>query len=285
VTTAAETSAVDAPVGGTADDLAFALALAARAGEVLMDRYERLERIDHKSARDVVTEADHLSEALIIDAIRERHPGDAILAEESGEHRAIAGEAPTSGRGRLWIIDPLDGTVNYANGIPFFCVSIGLVVDGRPAVGVVHDPTRGETFAATADGPAMLTASLGSPSHAITASEKDKVSDFVVSLALSGKAAVGRSRAVRRVIRISRSMGSAALALSYVGNGRFDAFVQQGGLSAWDVAAAGLIAERGGATVTSMDGGPWFDLSRKPASIGILAVPPAHHRTLLELVR
>ncbi len=250
-----------------------------------MDRYERLERIDHKSARDVVTEADHLSEALIIDAIRERHPGDAILAEESGEHRAIAGEAPTSGRGRLWIIDPLDGTVNYANGIPFFCVSIGLVVDGRPSVGVVHDPTRGETFAATADGPAMLTAALGSPSHAITASDKDKVSDFVVSLALSGKSAVGRSRAVRRVIRISRSMGSAALALSYVGNGRFDAFVQQGGLSAWDVAAAGLIAERGGATVTSMDGGPWFDLARKPASIGILAAPAAHHGTLLELVR
>ena len=285
MTTAAETSAADAPVGGTADDLAFALALAARAGEVLMDRYERLERIDHKSARDVVTEADHLSEALIIDAIRERHPGDAILAEESGEHRAIAGEAPTSGRGRLWIIDPLDGTVNYANGIPFFCVSIGLVVDGRPSVGVVHDPTRGETFAATVGGPAMLTASLGSPSHAITASDKDKVSDFVVSLALSGKSAVGRSRAVRRVIRISRSMGSAALALSYVGNGRFDAFVQQGGLSAWDVAAAGLIAERGGATVTSMDGGPWFDLSRKPASIGVLAAPAAHHGTLLELVR
>jgi len=250
-----------------------------------MDRYERLERIDHKSARDVVTEADHLSEALIIDAIRERHPGDAILAEETGEHRAIAGESPTSGRGRLWIVDPLDGTVNYANGIPFFCVSIGLVVDGRPTVGVVHDPTRAETFAATANGPAFLAVPLGSPSHAITSSEKDKISDFVVSLALSGRSAVGRSRAVRKVIRISRSMGSAALALAYVGNGRFDAFIQQGGLSAWDVAAAGLIAERGGARVTAMDGGPWFDLARKPASIGILSAPAAHHGALLELVR
>ena len=272
-------------VSGADDDLTFGLALAARAGEVLMDRYERLERIDHKSARDVVTEADHLSEALIIDAIRGRHPGDAILAEESGEHRAIAGEAPTSGRGRVWIIDPLDGTVNYANGIPFFCVSIGLVVDGRPSVGVVHDPTRGETFAATGDGPSLLAASLGLPSHVITASDKDKVSDFVISMALSGRSVVGRSRAVRKVIRISRSMGSAALALAYVGNGRFDAFIQQGGLSAWDVAAAGLIAERGGARVTAMDGGPWFDLARKPASIGILAAPVAHHGTLLELVR
>jgi myo-inositol-1(or 4)-monophosphatase len=269
----------------TADDLAFALALAASAGEILMDRYERLERIHHKSARDVVTEADHLSEALIIEALRGRHPGDAILAEESGEHRAVEGEAPTSGHGRVWIVDPLDGTVNYANGIPFFCVSIGLIVDGRPSVGVVHDPTRDETFAATADGPALLSATLGSPSHAITASDKDKVSDFVISMALNGRSAVSRARTVRKAIRISRSMGSAALALAYVGNGRFDAFIQQGGLSAWDVAAAGLIAERGGAQVTAMDGGPWFDLAHKQQSIGILAAPTAHHATLLELVR
>ena len=135
--------------GAPPEDLEFAVALAARAGEILMDRYERLERIDYKSARDVVTEADHLSEELIIESIRAYHPADAILAEESGEHHAVAGEAPTSGRGRVWVIDPLDGTVNYANGIPFFCVSIGLVVDGRPTVGVVHDPTRAETFAAT----------------------------------------------------------------------------------------------------------------------------------------
>ena len=72
-------------------------------------------------------------------------------------------------------------------------------------------------------------------------------------------------------------MGSAALALAYVANGRFDAFIQQGGLSTWDIAAAGLIAERGGARVTSMAGGPWFDVGPPPASIGILAAPPAHH--------
>ena len=269
----------------SADDLAFALALAARAGEVLMDRYERLERIDYKSARDVVTEADHLSEALILDAIRARHPGDAILAEETGEHRAVEGEAPTSGRGRVWIVDPLDGTVNYANGIPFFCVSIGLIVDGRPSVGVIHDPTRSETFAASADGPALLTAPLGSPSHAIVASGKDRLSDFVISMSLNGRSVATRARGVRSTIRISRSMGSAALALAYVGNGRFDAFIQQGGLSAWDVVAAGLVAERGGALVTSMDGGPWFDIGHKAASIGIVAAPPAHHGALLKLVR
>jgi myo-inositol-1(or 4)-monophosphatase len=263
---------------GLAADVAFGLELARRAGTVLMDRYERLEQIDYKSARDVVTEADHLSEAMIVEAIRSRYPEDAILAEETGEHRAVAGDAPTSGRGRVWIVDPLDGTVNYANGIPVFCVSIALVIDGAPVVGVILDPTRDESFTATIDGPALLS---GRP---VTVSDKDKLSDFVISMALSGRAATSRARNVRRRIRIPRSMGSAALALAYVANGRFDAFVQQGGLSAWDVAAAGLIAERGGARVTAMDGGPWFDLAHGPRSIGILAAPPVHHATLLGLV-
>jgi myo-inositol-1(or 4)-monophosphatase len=261
-----------------ADELQFAAALATRAGELLMDHYERLERIDHKSARDVVTEADHLSESLILDAIRARYPDDAILAEESGEHRAVAGDAPTTGRGRAWIVDPLDGTVNYANGIPFFCVSIGLVADGLPVVGVILDPTRNELFAATVDGPATV------HGRDVRASTKENLSDFVISMALNGRAAVSRGRNVRKAIRISRSMGSAALALVYVANGRFDAFVQQGGLSTWDIAAAGLIAERAGATVTAMDGGPWFEVARSPKSIGIVAAPPAHHEALLRLV-
>ena len=263
---------------GHADELAFAFDLAQQAGRILMDRYERLERIDYKSARDVVTEADHESEALILAAIRARFPADAILAEETGEHRAVAGEAPTSGRGRVWIVDPLDGTVNYANGLPVFCVSIGLVTDGVPAVAVIHDPTRSEVFGATADGPATLNGQV------VHASDKERLSDFVISMALNGRTATSRSRNVRQAIRIPRSMGSAALALAYVANGRFDAFIQQGGLCAWDVAAAGLIAERGGATVTSMTGGPWFDLAHAPKSIGLLAAPAAHHAALLELV-
>ena len=261
------------------DELDFARDIARKAGVVLMDHYERLEQIDYKSARDVVTEADHLSEALILDAIRARYPADAILAEETGEHKAKAGEAPTSGRGRVWIVDPLDGTVNYANGIPMFCVSIALVVDGKPTVGVIFDPTRNDEFAATSTGPATLNG------RAIHTSDKDKLTDYVISMSLNGRAVATRARNVRKAIRISRTMGSAALALAYVANGRFDAFVQQGGLSAWDIAAAGLIAERGGAMVTSMTGEPWFDVSHSPQSIGILAAPPAHHATFLDLVR
>jgi myo-inositol-1(or 4)-monophosphatase len=272
VTAAATPSAVEA-------DLALAADVARAAGRLLMERYERVERVDYKSARDIVTEVDHLSEDLIIAAIRKRHPTDAFLAEESGAYATGDGKAPESGSGRVWIIDPVDGTINYANGIPFFCVSIGLAVDGRPSVGVVLDPTRDELYAATADGPATLN---GEP---VTVSDKDKLSDFVVQMALSGRAVVTRARAVRKQIRISRSMGSSALGMAYVANGRFDAFIQQAGMSNWDVAAGGLIAERAGATVTAMDGGPWFDLGRKSGSIGAIAAPAAHHAQLLGLAK
>jgi myo-inositol-1(or 4)-monophosphatase len=264
---------------GHAADLAFATEIASRAGALLVSRFETVQRIDYKSAKDVVTEADHLSEALIIEAIRKAYPGDGVIAEESGEHNAGTGHAPTAGIGRAWVIDPLDGTINYANGIPFFCVSIGLVEAGRPVVGVIHDPIRGETFAAREDGPATL------DGQSIAASDKERLSDYVVSMALSGPALISRARIVRKAIRVPRSMGSAALALAYVGNGRFDAFVQQGGLSLWDVAAAGLIAERGGASVTNLAGEPWFDVARKPRSIGVLAAPRTHHAELLRLIK
>ena len=258
-----------------APELDFAVATAAAAGAILMDRYERLEQIDHKSATDVVTEADHLSERLVIDAIRGRFPGDAILAEESGAHAASAAAAPVNGR--VWVIDPLDGTVNYANGLPVFCVSIGLVVDGRPVAGAVLDPTRAETFAATADGPATLN---GRP---IRASGKDRLSDAVISLALSGRSVSSRARAIRREVRVARSMGSASLALAYLGNGRFDAFLQESSLSLWDIAAAGLVAERSGATVTNFGGGPWYETAKATRSIGMVAAPGAFHPRLLAL--
>ncbi len=286
--------AVDEPAGATgsrfADDAAFARAIAERAGRILFERYERVEEIEHKSARDVVTEVDHLSEALILGAIRERFPDDGILAEESGAHHAAGRGGRGAGAdaeatlralasGRTWIVDPLDGTVNYANGIPYFCVSVGLVVDGRPAVGAVHDPMRDETFWAAADGPAML------GDRIVHASRKDKLTDYVVSLALGGRAVATRARAVRRAVRASRNTGSAALALAYVANGRFDAFLQSGGMSAWDVAAAGLIAERGGAVVTDANGGAWFDVDKATRQFGIVAAPPAHFPELLRVSR
>jgi fructose-1,6-bisphosphatase/inositol monophosphatase family enzyme len=277
------TARPDRTTDAYARELSFALEVAVRAGELQIDRYERVGRIDMKSPKDIVTEVDHLSEALILDAIRVAFPADALLAEETGEHIAEGGAAPTSGLGRVWIVDPLDGTINYANGIPFFCVSIALVEAGRPVVGVVRDPVRGESYAATAGGAAVLVDGNGA-GRAIHASEKPNLSDFVVSMALSGRSVTTRVRAVRKAIRVSRSMGSAALALAYVANGRFDAMVQQGGLSTWDIAAAGLIAERAGASVTDLAGKTWFDLAQRPQSIGLVAAPAGHHPELRRLV-
>jgi len=247
-----------------------------------MERYERLERIVHKADHDVVTEVDEMSEQLIIAAIHRAYPHDAILAEESGRIEAVLPQGEPAldpSEQRVWIIDPLDGTVNYANGIPIFCVSIGLAVGGRPVLGVVYDPVRDELFTAQVGLGAWLD---GAP---IRHPAKQKLSDCVVSLSLPRRGWAGRETRIRRSIRVSRVMGSAALALTYVGNGRFDAFVQAGGLSLWDVCAAGLIAAEGGARVTTLDGKAWFDISRPSRSIGVVAAAPAHHRTIMELLK
>ena len=275
-------------------ELDVAVDAARRAGRIQMERYERLERIVHKSEHDVVTEVDDLSEELIIAAVRRAFPTDEFLAEESGRSGgkpsgsshgtssppdgAASTPAP-SAADRLWIIDPLDGTVNYANGIPVFCVSIGLAVDGRPVVGVVHDPTRDEMFTAIAGRGAWLD---GAPIHHPL---KPRLADAVVSLSLPSVRFARREHRIHTSIRVSRNMGSAALQLAYVANGRFDAMVQYGGLSLWDVTAAGLIAQEAGAMVTGITGGPWFDMVGKSRAMGIVAGSPAHHATLMEMLR
>ena len=261
------------PASRWTDELGFAIETARRAGEIIQAGYGNLERIEHKSRRDVVTEIDVRSEELIMSAVRERYPRDGILAEESGSH---AGTKAT--RGRTWVIDPLDGTVNYANGIPFYCVSIGLVALGKPVVGAVLDPARDDLYAATADGPAMLNGAE------VTVSTKDALGDFVVAMAIIGRGGIWRERRIARNIRISRRMGSAALGLAYVASGRFDAMVQNGGLSAWDVTAAGLIVERAGGTVSALFGGPWLDLGVKSGTVTVVAAPQPHHAKLLELI-
>ncbi|MBA3797278.1 MAG: inositol monophosphatase [Chloroflexi bacterium] len=270
-------------------ELRVALEAARLAGALQIQSYERLERIVHKSTHDVVTEVDTLSEQIIIDTIRNAFPGDRFLAEESGHSGRepardgpdAAGSSPQSADppDRIWIIDPLDGTVNYANGIPIFCVSIALVVDGRPTIGVVLDPARDDLYCAIAGGGAFL------DDVPVRSPLKEKLSDLVVHLALPPYGFARREGRVRKRIRVSRVTGSAALALAWVGNGRFDAFVQPRGLSVWDVAAAGLIAAEGGSQVTDGEGHDWFDLTRPSRGVGIVAAPPDHHATFLELLR
>jgi myo-inositol-1(or 4)-monophosphatase len=144
---------------------------------------------------------------------------------------------------------------------------------------VILDPLRGDCYAATADGPATLNG------RAVRATGKGELGDFVVSLAIIGRGGIARERRVAHEIRISRRMGSASLALAYVASGRFDAFVQNGGLSHWDIAAAGLIAERAGATVTDLYGGVWWNVTKRPPRLSIVAAPQPHHAKLVELLR
>ncbi len=257
-----------------AGEMALAIDLAHRAGAIQVERYERLENIQAKGPRDVVTEVDHLCEALVLDAVRELYPNDHFYAEEIGQVEA-AGQVAS---GRVWVVDPLDGTVNYANGIPFFCISIALVAEGRPVVGVVYDPTRDETFTGSVDGPSLRN---GRP---VEVGRKERIEDLVVTLAVGGRGIIRKRREAMKQIRAHRSMGSSALTLAYVGCGRFDAYAQSAGLSAWDVAAAGLIAERAGARVTSLEGGPWFDMSRPARKWSCLAAAPSHHAALLKLL-
>ncbi len=253
-----------------AHELQVASAAARAAGAIHVDRYERLERIVHKSEKDVVTEVDHLSEEAILRTIRAAFPGDAFLAEESG----VSGPQAQ----RLWVIDPLDGTVNYANGLPFFAVSIALVIDGEPRLGVVLDPLRDELFHAVAGQGAYL------DGERISNPGKERIGDAVVHLGLPRSGFARQNTRYRRAVRITRQMGSAALSLTYVANGRFDAYVQWQGLSTWDICAAGLIAAEGGAVVTSRLGNRWFDMGMPGKSIGIVAAMPQHHATYLEML-
>jgi myo-inositol-1(or 4)-monophosphatase len=252
-------------------ELEVAVTAARAAGLIQVDRYERLERIVHKSEKDVVTEVDHLSEEAILATIRAAFPADAFLAEESG----VSGPQAS----RVWVIDPLDGTVNYANGLPFFAVSIGLVVDGEPVLGVVLDPSRGELFTAVRGGGAFLD---GRPIHAST---KERIGDDVVHLGLPRSGFARQNTQFRKTVRIVRAMGSATLGMTYLANGRFDAYVQWQGLSTWDIAAAGVIAIEGGAKVTTREGDRWFDIDMPTKSIGIVGAVPQHHAAFLDLLR
>lgn len=251
-----------------ADELAFAVATAEDAGRLLAERFGRDQVVRRKGARDLVTEADEASERLILDAIRAAYPDDGVLAEESGASHAT--DLPA----RVWVIDPLDGTVNYASGLPVFAVSIALVVDGRPTIGVVRDPILGESFAGGLGLPSTL------DGRRLPTPDKAALSDCVVSISLPRRGTRGRRGFDDRSVRANLDFGSAALELAWVAAGRLDAFVH-GGLSVWDVAAAGLIAEGTGAVVTTSDPRrPWFRLHPSRLEGGIVAAGPSVHAAL-----
>ena len=228
-----------------------ALKAAESAGKIIKDKVGKLSRLDYKGAFNIVTEADKASEAEIIRIIRSEFADHQILGEESGAH--------TSESKQRWLIDPVDGTTNYAHGYPFFCISIGFEDDGEMAYGLVFNPMSNELFQAEKGKGATLN---GEPIHC------SKVKTLSESLLATGFPSDSANAKVSNMIQFQkltdlchgvRRDGSAALDLCFVACGRMDGFWEFK-LSPWDLAAGTLIVREAGGRVTSPEGTD-FDLN------------------------
>jgi myo-inositol-1(or 4)-monophosphatase len=229
--------------------LALAVRLAREAGALQRARYETELEIASKSRPiDLVTEVDRACEALVVEALRRERPGDDVLAEEGGAHAA-------AGAAVRWIVDPLDGTVNFAHGYPCFCVSIGVEREGVRTVGVVYDPLRDELFEAVRGRGARRN---GRPVRVSATAEIGRAllaTGFAYDVHESAEDNLDLlARAVKSAGGVRRD-GSAALDLCYVACGRFDGYWELK-LHPWDVAAGILVVEEAGGRVSDLAGGP-----------------------------
>lgn len=226
--------------------LNFAIETARDAGQILLEKFGRI-TVTKKGDINLVTEADLASEAMIIERIKSYYPKHSILAEEAGEAVIIGGDNTWK-----WIIDPLDGTTNYAHGYPCFAVTIALEHDGEIVIGVTFDPTRDELFAAEKGGGATLN---GKPIR-VSAAENLGDSLICTGFPYDFKRKDDFARHLTQFLVSSRGVrrdGSAAIDLAYVACGRFDGFWEEG-LNPWDLAAGKLLIEEAGGWVTNYDG-------------------------------
>ena len=229
--------------------LEVAVDAARRAGGLLLGRLGTLLRqVDYKgSPSNIVTEMDRQAEALIVERIRGRFPDHAILAEEGG---ARAGSST-----HRWIVDPLDGTTNYAHGMPFFAVSIALEVEGIVTLGVVYDPNRDECFTVRRGHGAFLNGASLRVSETPTLDEGLLSTGYPYDIRKVRNNNLAEHAAFMVRCRSVREMGSAAISLALVAAGRLDAFWELT-LGPWDIAAGCLMVEEAGGRVTNPDGGP-----------------------------
>lgn len=246
------------------------IGLARAAGDILREGYGQDHQVHYKGLIDLVTEVDHRSENMLLERILAAYPQDTIVTEERGRFEGA--------NGRSWIIDPLDGTVNFAHGIPIFAVSIAYAVDRQVTLGVVYDPLRDECFSAERGKGAWLNGKPISPSSEASLQKALLVTGFSYNPEIRDRNLplfvhlVKRAQAVRR-------LGSAALDMSYVACGRLDGYWELQ-LESWDIAAAALIAQESGATITDMDGSPNF---MRPPHSAVAANPALHAVLLAEL--
>jgi myo-inositol-1(or 4)-monophosphatase len=250
--------------------LEIALGLAREAGALLLERFHggRERALASKSTpTDLVSEADLASERLIRERLALIRPADGFLGEEGGEEKGSTG--------LTWIVDPLDGTVNFLFSIPQWSVSVALADDRGSLVGAIFDPCSGELFSATRDGPAMLNGVSMEHSDRSDLASAMIATGFAYDAQVRGAQAEVFSRLIPRV-RDIRRFGSAALDLAWTAAGRYDAYFERS-VKPWDIAAGTLICERAGLTVLELP-------ESKRLPLGVLAAAPGLAGELLELV-
>jgi len=244
--------------------------MARQAGKILYDSYEKDHEVSYKGVIDLVTDVDHASEDYILGEIQRLFPTHRILSEEAG---GLDGHDE-----HFWLVDPVDGTVNYAHGVPFFSVSIAYAHKGVVTLGAVYDPMRDEMFTtergrgAHVNGRPMKVSTVEElvRSLLVTGFPYDLWTSEINNLEFFGKFS-RQAQGVRR-------LGSAALDLCYVAAGRLDGYWELS-LKPWDLAAGGLIAEEAGARVTTLDGRS--DYITPPCSL--IASTPGIYPKMMEI--
>jgi len=219
---------------------------AAKAGSHIKERLGH-SKIDYKGAFNLVTDVDQASEKMILEILRADFPDDSILAEEGG-----GSEKKTS---RRWLIDPLDGTTNFAHSYPFFAVSIALEVDAEVVVGVVFNPISGELFSAQKGKGAFLNSEPISVSQVPTVNESLLATGFPPDSGNASQNNIAAFAAITHLCHGVRRDGSAALDLCYVASGRLEGFWEFK-LAPWDIGAGSLIVREAGGLTTDVDGSP-----------------------------
>lgn len=227
--------------------LATAVEAVLRAGDIQLSQFGTPLRIDKKGSTDLVTQVDLAVERMFRDLIAGRFPSHHVLAEEMGDGEQEAASP------YCWVFDPIDGTTNFAHGLPIFCASLALECEGQAIVAAVFDPTRRELFTAERGQGARLNGTRIHVSNAGTLIDALLCTGFPYEIHESVDEIVGLFGAFVAQARAVRRLGSAALDLCYVAAGRLDGFWEQG-LKPWDTAAAALLVEEAGGRVTSFDG-------------------------------
>lgn len=247
-----------------------AVGAAHQGGEVLRSHFGNLVSVFKKGPIDLVTEADTGSETAVISAIRARFPSHAILAEESGR---VDGDPA-----RQWIVDPLDGTTNFAHQVPVFSVSVAFAMEGRIAVGVVLNPASGELFTATAGGGAFRNGLPIAVSNTASVSESLLVTGFPYDFKENWTRIGERFARCLHAAQGVRRYGAASLDLCFVACGRFDGFWEEN-LHPWDTAAGELIVREAGGRATDFSDAP-----HAPDRPEILATNGRIHSEMLTLL-